>query len=184
MPSSTMLRLAVTFLFTLAAAVSTESRSVDIFAWPIVENSKPHTLAQISFTSTNASVKSYNAPAFASSPDDIVRLGFYHASGSWSGIATSASNFAANIPKTLQLHIRPDGELYHVGFKTTPAVSQGKDAAIKDGFAVEVVPIKKGPVPVLNKPVVVSADGTEEGAVPEKTFLQKWVDFILCPVCP
>jgi hypothetical protein len=172
MRSTTLLRLAVTFLFTLAAAVSsTESRNIDIFAWPVAENSKPHTLAQISFTSTNASVQSYNAPTF-SSDHDVVRIGFYHASGSWSGIATSASNFAAGIPKTLQLHVRPDGELYHVGFKTQPGVSQEKGAVSSD-LTVEVVPIKKGPVPALNKPVVVSADGTEEGKEPEKTFLQK-----------
>ncbi|EGP89613.1 uncharacterized protein MYCGRDRAFT_69277 [Zymoseptoria tritici IPO323] len=171
MRSTMILRLAVTFLFSLAAAVSSESRSVDVFAWPI-EGSKPQTLAQVSYTSTNASVKSYNAPAFTSQ-DDIVRVGFYHASGSWSGIATSASNFAADIPKTLQLHVGPDGELYHIGFKTAPGVSQGKGAG-KSDLTVEVVPMKKGPVPALNKPVVLSADGKEEGKEPEKTFLQKY----------
>lgn len=172
MRSPLVLSLALTFLSSLALAVSPESRQVSILAWPL-SAPKASNLAQISFTSTNASIKSYTAPTFPSS-DDIVRLGFYQPSGQWSGIATVASNFDADKSKVLQLHVRPDGELYHVGLKIAEPVSQGKGSSRKDELAVEVVQIKKGPVPALNKPVVLSADG-EEAKEPEKSFLQKYV---------
>lgn len=168
-----LVSLALTFFFSLAAAAAANERSIDVFAWPI-SASKPQTLAKVSFTANNASVKSFTAPSIPGS-DDIVRVGFYHASGKWSGIATSASNFAPEKSKKLQLHVRPDGELYHVGFKATDGgVSQGKGASTKDGLSVEVVKIQPGAVPHLNKPVVVSEDGTVEGKEPEKTFLQKY----------
>ena len=166
--------LVLTFFLSLAAAAANE-RSIDVFAWPI-SASKPQTLAKVSFTANNASVKSFTAPSIPGS-DDIVRVGFYHASGKWSGIATSAGNFAPEKSKKLQLHVRPDGELYHVGFKATDGgVSQGKGASTKDGLSVEVVKIQPGAVPHLNKPVVVSEDGTVEGKEPEKTFLQKYAN--------
>lgn len=62
-----------------------------------------------------------------------------------------------------------------MGWKTfAEPVSQGKGkSSVQEGkFNVEVVRIKEGPVPALNKPVVVSADG-EEAKEPEKSFLQK-----------
>ncbi len=38
---------------------------------------------------------------------------------------------------------------------------------------VELVPRERGPAPVLNKPVVLNADGKLDGKEPEKSFLQK-----------
>lgn len=167
-----LISLVLAFLILLAAAAQQE-RTTDIFAWPL-SSEKPQTLAEVTYTATNASIASVKEPTIPSS-DDIVRVGFYHPSGSWSGIATAASNFSPNKPKKLQLHVRPDGELYHVGFKVAEPVSQGKGKSTQNGMSVEVVPVRLGPVPAMNKPVVVSEDGTVEQKEPEKTFLQKYV---------
>jgi hypothetical protein len=170
MRSHLILSLVLTFLSSLALAV--QSREVTLLAWPL-SAPKPQTLAQVSFTSTNASIKSYTPPTIPAG-DDVIRLGFHHQpSGQWSGIATSASNFHSDskLSKTIQLHVRSDGELYHLGLKIA---EQGKGSARKDELVVEVAQIQKGPVPALNKPVVVSADG-EEAKEPEKSFLQKYV---------
>lgn len=172
--------LSALLAFFASRAVSAETeRKVDVFAWPLTA-SNPQSLAVITYTSTNATVDSY-LPLSLKEPlasDDIVRVGFYHKSGAWSGVATSAWNFAPGRNKKLQLHVREDGELYHVAFKTTEGVIQGKakggtSAGDKDGLSVEVVKIQKGPVPVLNKPIVVREDGSTDDKEPEKTFLQK-----------
>ncbi|KAF2771527.1 hypothetical protein EJ03DRAFT_30806 [Teratosphaeria nubilosa] len=134
----------VSFIGTSVFAAEPE-RSVDIFAWPL-SSPKSSTLAKITFNSTSATVKSVSNPSIPSH-EDVVRVGFYHPSGSWSGIATSASNFHDGKDKTLQLHVNSDGELYHV---------------------------KPGPTPRLNKPVVLSPDGKAPEKEPEKTFLQKY----------
>ncbi|KAK4620005.1 hypothetical protein CLAFUW4_11095 [Fulvia fulva] len=166
------LSLVLTFLTSLATAAE-QQRNIDIFAWPL-SASKPQTLAKVSFNSTDASIQSYNAPTVPQD-DDIVRVGFYHPSGRWSGIATSASNLAPEKSQKLQLHVRPNGELYHVGFKASSAGGVAKAASKKDGaLSVEVVKIRPGPTPQLNKPIVVSEDGTVEGKEPEQTFLQKY----------
>jgi len=177
MRSPLLLSLTLTFLASLSHAIDPiPSRQIDIFAWPLL-TTKPQTLAQITYTPTNASIKSYT-PASIPSNSEIVRIGFHHGpSGEqWSGIATSAENLSAEKSKTLTLHVRPDGELYHVGWKVdAEPVSQGKGrSSVQEGkFNVEVVRIREGPVPALNQPVVVSADG-EEAKEPEKSFLQKY----------
>ncbi|KAF2165655.1 hypothetical protein M409DRAFT_23945 [Zasmidium cellare ATCC 36951] len=163
--------LVLTFICSLALAADQE-RNVDIFAWPL-SASKPQTLAKVSFTAHNASIKSFNSPSIPGT-DDIVRVGFYHPSGSWSGIATAASNFATEKSKKLQLHVKGNGELYQVGFKAGDETPKTKGSKAKENLLVEVVKIKPGPVPQLNKPVVVNEDGTTGDKEPEKTFLQKY----------
>ncbi|KAK4495980.1 hypothetical protein PRZ48_013248 [Zasmidium cellare] len=163
--------LVLTFVCSLASAADQE-RNVDILAWPL-SASKPQTLAKVSFTANNASIKSFNSPSIPGA-DEIVRVGFYHPSGSWSGIATAASNFATEKSKKLQLHVKSDGELYQVGFKAGDEVPKAKGSKSKENLLVEVVKIKPGPVPQLNKPVVVNEDGTTGDKEPEKSFLQKY----------
>nr|POF13069.1 hypothetical protein CFP56_10217 [Quercus suber] len=166
----TVFSLLLAFLSSLAYAIEAE-RKVDVFAWPL-SSPKSQTLARISYNLTTATVHSYNAPKIPAG-DDIVRVGFYHASGSWSGIATSASNFAESKDKKLQLLLNDDGEVYHVGFRAEDFPTSSKSSNKKDGLSVELVKIMPGSVPVLNKPVVLSADGNVEQKEPEKTFLQK-----------
>jgi hypothetical protein len=43
------------------------------------------------------------------------------------------------------------------------------------GPKVKIVKMSKGKRPELNRPVVISKEGTEQEEVPEKTLLQKYV---------
>jgi len=58
------------------------------------------------------------------------------------------------------------GEPFHVGFGTSSKTSGEK-------VEVEIVKRVAGPKPVLNKPIVLNAEGKLETTEPEKTFLQK-----------
>ena len=152
-------------------------RTVNIHAWPLSET-KSQSLAQITYTANNATVKSYTSPNFSDN-DDIVRIGFHHPTGSWSGVATTASNFSPAKDKKIQLHLNTAGDLYHIGFVASSLPSSSKNGKGKqsgnaqDGLSVEVVRMQKGPEPHLNKPVVLSADGKVPQKEPEKSFLQK-----------
>lgn len=174
--------LAAIFLSLAAAAES--QKSIDIFAWPL-SAAKSHTFASISYNTTAATLKSHTRSSVPNT-DDIVRIGFHHAStGKWSGIATSASNFAEGKDQKLQLLLTSEGEVYHVGFKAEDASKassgSGRDSK-KDGLSVEVVPMKAGPQVHLNKPVVVNPDGKVGGEEEQKSFLQKYVEAIPSPV--
>lgn len=175
----TLLALALTFVTSLAAATEQE-RTVDVFTWPL-SAIKSSSLAKIRYNSTGATLDSYNTPKVPNSDDDIVRVGFYHPSGAWSGIATAASNFAEQKHKRLQLHLNNDGDVYHVGLLALDVGgSHGTtEGSAKDDLSVEVVRMRPGPTPHLNKPVVMSADGTAPEKEPEKSFLQKYVVFLL-----
>lgn len=166
-----ILTLLVAFLSSLALSAKDE-KTIDIFAWPL-SAPKSQTLAKVSYTSNNATVKSYTAPKIPAG-EDVVRIGFHHSSGSWSGIATAAENFNPGREKTLLLNVNERGKVYHVGFKARNVESTGKkNVKAKDELAVEVVKMAKGPSPVLNKPVVLNAEGKLDEKEPEKTFLQK-----------
>ncbi|KAK1824658.1 hypothetical protein LTR12_000983 [Friedmanniomyces endolithicus] len=176
MKAYTVISILLTFLCSLSAALETE-HTVDILAWPL-SAPKGATLAKITYNSTAATVKSYTQPKIPSD-DDIVRIGYYHPSGSWSGVATAASNFAPEKHKKLLLHLNSDGELYHVGFRASDYGSSSSAASnTKDGMSVELIKVRPGPTPHLNKPVVVNADGTVPLKEPEKSFLQKYWYFI------
>ncbi|KAI7237362.1 hypothetical protein KC330_g3216 [Hortaea werneckii] len=174
MQSSLTLGLLLAFFASLAFAVE-QQRTVDIFAWPL---SAPQstTLAKVSYNSTVATVDSYQ-PLTSPADDEVVRVGFKHSSaGTWSGISTAASNFAAGKDKKLQLHVNANGDLYHVGFKASDVGgSHGKTKESKKGdLSVEIVPVNKGTGPALNKPIVVNQDGSMPDKVEEKSFFQKY----------
>lgn len=164
------LSLVLTLLFSLAAAQT--DKQIDISAWPL-SAAKSQSLAKLSYNSDKATVLSYNAPAL-SAGEEIVRIGFHHpATGSWSGIATSASNLADGKDKKLQLLLNEQGEVFHVGFKTSDWPSSSKGGSKKEDFSVEVVPMKAGSAIHLNKPILLNAEGKLDGQAEEKTFLQK-----------
>lgn len=165
-----LLPILLVFLAPLALSAQTQ-RSVDVFAWPL-SASKPTTLAHITYNSTSASVQNYIAPHFAAD-EEVVRIGFYHPSGSWSGVASAASNLAANTHKTVQLYLNTDHDLYHVGFKVSPVASSSKSGNSKDGLNVEVVRLRPGQMPPLSKPVQLNAQGKVEEKPVEKSFVQK-----------
>ena len=77
--------------------------------------------------------------------------------------------------KKIQLLLNEQGEVYHVGFKTSDWPTSAKGGSKKDEMSVEVVPMQPASTIQLNKPVVLNADGKLAGQPEEKTFLQKYV---------
>lgn len=173
MQLTSALSLVLALLVSLVAAQAAD-KQIDIFAWPL-SASKSQSLAKLSYNSDKATVLSYKAPALPAN-EDIIRIGFHHpATGSWSGIATSAANFADGKDKKLQLLLNEQGEVYHVGFKTSDWPTSSKGGSKKDDLSVEVVPMKAGSTIHLNKPILLNAEGKLDGQAEEKTFLQKYV---------
>lgn len=170
MRASLIVTLVVTFFTSLAISAETEQK-VEVLAWPLSE-SKPQTYAKISYNSTHATVSSSKGIKVPPG-DDIVRIGFHHDGGAWSGVATAASNVGPGKDKKILLHLNTNGELYHIGFKTSDYSSRIKAGSGKDRIEAEIVNMQRGPAPHLNKPVVLNAEGQVEGKEPEKTFLQK-----------
>lgn len=179
MRTAMLLPLLFSFLTTLALAAQSE-QTVDIHAWPL-SASKSSSLAKVTYTSSNATVKSYTPPSIPAE-DSIVRIGFHHPnSGSWSGVVTAASNFKPGRDKKVQLHLNTAGELFHVGFVASDAPSssksgkgkQAKGGNAEDVLGVEVVKVQQGSTPHLNKPVVLDAEGKLPNKEVEKTFFQK-----------
>lgn len=112
------------------------------------------------------------------------------ASIAWAGIAVSPASLATHRNTTVELLLTDDGTPYYVGLrpgfdevarlKKLPGTKRN-EAAIKKALeyegivTVEVKRDMKGSEPVLNKPVVLSKDGTVEGAeVENKSFFQKY----------
>lgn len=175
MRTNIFLSVAITFLTNLALAAQSE-QTVDIHHWPL-SASKSTSLAKITYTPTNATVKSYTPPS-SLEQDIILRIGFHNpTNGQWSGVATSSSNFRPGKDKKVQLHLNTAGELYHVGFVASgvggsSASGKGKETA-GDVLGVEVVGVRQGEGVHLNKPVVLDAEGKMPEKEAEKSFLQK-----------
>lgn len=178
---------------TLAAADSTAT----IYVWPLSAPS-PTSFATVVLsnaqTPPTAEVKSFQLPSVPPSKDDLVRVGLYDPSTKqWTGTVTAASSFADGLRRKLTLHVDDNGDAYQAALSayTLPGKSKtkdGKKGEKKDAkkkkdvkrdaenvLEVEVIPTKPGAQPILNKPVVLNA----EGKVPqpeekdERTFLQK-----------
>jgi hypothetical protein len=127
-------------------------------------------LAQIEYDADQSvgTLASYTPPTGSYSADHLVRVGLTDPkTGSWRGIVTSAASFADQYHKKFVVHVDEKGEPYHVGFGTS-AKGTGGDVE------VEIVKRSPGPKPVLNKPIVLNAEGKLEDKEPEKTFLQKY----------
>ena len=72
------------------------------------------------------------------------------------------------------LNVNTAGEVYHVGFRTRDADNiADRNVKAKEEFGVEVVKMARGPTPIMNKPVVLNAEGRVDEKEPEKAFLQK-----------
>jgi hypothetical protein len=151
---------------------------VTVYAWPLSAPS-PTSFATIvleaSQTPPIAEVKSVKLPSISSSKDDIVRVGLYDsATKQWTGTATAASSFAQGLGRKLTLHVDDNGEVYHAALSayTLPGKSKKKDV-----LDVEVVRKTPGAEPILNRPVVLNADGKvpQPEQTDERSFLQKSV---------
>jgi hypothetical protein len=157
-------------------AVAASPSTVTLYAWPL-DAASPSPLASILLSHTQTStdlaafVKSFTPPPLSQSKDDIVRIGLLHPStNAWSGVATSAKSLAADVKKKISLHMDKDGNIYHVGFSAS-----AKTTGEKEDVIVELVPMAAGPEPLLNKPVILNAEGKVDKPNPEdnKSFLQK-----------
>jgi hypothetical protein len=136
-------------------------------------------LAQIEYDADQAvgTLASYTPPTGSYSDGHLLRVGLTDSkTGSWRGIVTSASSFADQYHKKFIIHVDEKGEPFHVGFGTS-AKSAGKEVE------VEIVKRSPGPKPVLNKPIVLNAEGKLESKEPEKTFLQKYVSSLTQDNC-
>lgn len=128
-------------------------------------------LAQIEYDADQSvgTLASYTPPKGSYSSDHLLRIGLSDPkSGSWRGIVTSAASFSEQYHKKFIIHVDEKGEPFHVGFGTSAKV----DGAEVD---IEIVKRSAGPKPVLNKPIVLNAEGKLESKEPEKSFLQKYV---------
>lgn len=130
----------------------------------------PIPLAQIEYDADQSvgTLASYTPPTGSYSSDHLLRVGLSDPqSGSWRGIVTSAASFADKYHKKFIIHVDEKGEPYHVGFGTSAKTS-------RDEVEIEIVKRIPGPKPVLNKPVVLNAEGKIDSKEPEKSFLQKY----------
>ena len=135
---------------------------------PVIPSPIP--LAQIDYDADNSkgTVTSFTPPHGSYASDHLLRIGLHDsASGSWRGIVTSAANFADDYKKKFVVFVDEKGEAYHVGFTTSAKTAE------KEDVLVQIVRKAPGMKPVLNKPVVLNAEGKIDSKVEEKTFLQK-----------
>jgi len=166
--------LVVTALLRTCAVSAALAGSVTVWTWPL--NGTPQQLAEVSLDATTsaATVKTYTPPQPLSDADASTRVGLFNPSTSeWRGIVTSSSVFDPAKQVKLYLHVDSADQVYHLGWEALPASKGASSASSAPALSVEIVRTKAGPVPHLNKPVVLSADGKTPDKEPEKTFLQK-----------
>ncbi len=166
--------IALFFSIPVEAAAEATTSTVTVYAWPLAAPS-PTSFATIAFSASKpiAEVNSLHLPPIPPSTDEIVRIGLYDPSTKqWRGTATAASSFAPGLARKLTIHVDEDGNAYHASLSAFEL--QGKSKK-KDELQVEVIPPRPGPQPILNKPVVLNADGKVQQAEEkdQKTFLQK-----------
>jgi hypothetical protein len=159
------------FLFAAFAAAAAQS-TVTVHAWPLSAPSpKPYATIVLSPSASDSSVKVQSISKPSVSNDELVRIGLYDSSSkAWTGVATSSKSFAPDVRQKVTLHTDSEGRVTHVGFS-----SFSKSKAESDDVLVDVIPMVAGPQPVLNKPVVLNAEGKLDtpGEEDSKSFLQK-----------
>lgn len=162
-------------------------RSAEIYHWA-VNVPEPSLLAKVAYNpdTLESNVLSYTPPTVEGDhKESRYRIGFYTtaADGSkqWVGSLVSQSaltSTSATQHNTLQLYLSgsQQHELYHVSLSKKYNAEDSQDS-----IAVELVYPSAGALPELNKPIVVSPDGTEPVVELEKTFFQKywWVLMII-----
>ena len=173
-------------------------------------SSRPKPLAKVSYDpkTLRSSVSSWTPPNtdskfITSEPTSPQLLRILLPNGS--STLTRVATFNSSLTQTISLHLSPgDGTVYSASISASLAaapihVSSSKSKAqppklkstgdpAKRDVQIQLIPPIPGPAPKLNsrKPPVIGADGKEitpEGAVPEKSFYQKyWWVFVLVAV--
>ncbi|KAI9793144.1 MAG: hypothetical protein M1833_000829 [Piccolia ochrophora] len=173
------LLLATLVELTIAA---TPTRTLSVHQWPLGAPS-PTPLLNVVYSPTtlNATVESYRPPRLSKN-HQLVRVG--HLSEprnfeSWTGVLTKAEAFEEGYTQQVELLLGEHGDdVIHVGFRAGRIPSElwkrktnGKGA---QSIEVKVTRPKKGPVPELDRPIVVNAEGKVPETEPEKTMLQRY----------
>ncbi|KAF1837322.1 hypothetical protein BDW02DRAFT_491672 [Decorospora gaudefroyi] len=160
-----LLPFAVASSVTLYVSSVPASASADTAVIP-----SPIPLAQIEYDADQSvgTLASYTPPTGSYSSDHLLRIGLTDSqSGAWRGIVTSAASFSDQYHKKFVIHVDDKGEPFHVGFGTSVK-------GTGDEVEVEIMKKNVAPKPVMNKPIVLNAEGKLEGKEPEKSFLQKY----------
>ncbi|EEA24622.1 hypothetical protein TMatcc_007723 [Talaromyces marneffei ATCC 18224] len=161
--------------------------AADIYHWA-VNVPQPSLLAKVAYDpdTLESKVLSYTPPTVENSDNDLrYRVGFYTtaADGSkqWVGslvLQSALTTTSATQHNYLQLYLSgsQQHELYHVSLSKKYNADESSES-----IGVELVYPSAGALPELNKPIVVSPDGTGPQEVVEKTFFQKywWVLMIV-----
>lgn len=171
-------KMLLTKLLLLPMAVAS-SVTLYVSSVPASDNTaiipSPIPLAQIEYDADQSvgTLSSYTPPTGSYASDHLLRVGLQDTgSGAWRGIVTSAASFADEYHKKFIIHVDEKGEPFHVGFGTSV-----KRAG--DDVEVEIVKRSPGPKAVLNKPIVLNAEGKIDSIEPEKSFLQKCVAVVI-----
>ncbi|KAK8257892.1 hypothetical protein IWZ00DRAFT_496055, partial [Phyllosticta capitalensis] len=171
-----VLLLIVALSAVAVADSTTDTTTLTLLAWPLGKEAQSRPLAKLSYNAANASAAllSWTPPTSPSDLSSLVRVGLSpKSSSSSSSILTSAAALSPYYKKTLVLHAASHdaADIFTVGLGAVPRTNEAEDEV-----DVRVERVKKGPAPVLNKPVVLDESGKVAGQEePQKTFLQKWV---------
>jgi hypothetical protein len=164
-------------LFTASGNANVSRTTTSICLQSIALPSAPFIpLAEIKYDPRTLSAEfgSFDAPEL-SSEATLVRIGICDAATQvWksSTSVTSAESFNKGYAPIIVLSLNTRGDIVGVTCKSVRVdAGQTRDFGPK----VKVVKMTTGKRPELNRPIVVSKEGTEDGELPEKTLLQKFV---------
>jgi hypothetical protein len=180
-----LLNLCVGYIQCQATESNALPKSADIYHWAL-NLPQPSLLAKIAYNpeTLESKVLSYTPPSPSANDGETeksYRIGFFTsaAGGSkqWVGSLVSQSalttqnnnNNINNNVLQLYLSASQQHDLYHV------SLTKGTSDESSELIGVELIYPDAGALPELNKPVVVSPDGTNPEEVVEKTFFQKYV---------
>jgi hypothetical protein len=160
-----LLSLLAIFVVSISAAASL---SITVYAWPLSASS-PKPFAEITIPWTTDGIATVKSKKTVSAKDgELVRVGLLDSSKAWSGVATSSESFKQGITQKISLHTDGQGQVTHLSFNS---FKSAKD----DELLVDLLPIQAGPEPILNKPVVLNAEGKlDKPDVDERSFIQKY----------
>ena len=169
-----MILRVLSLLALLIINVAAASPSVlTVYAWPLTAAS-PKPYAEIALPTAPDGVATIRSKkAVSATAGELVRIGLLDSSKAWSGVATSANSFNAGVTQKIILHTDSDGQVTRVSFSSFTAVPVAKGEKSEE-LVVEIAPIQPGPEPVLNKPVVLNAEGKlDKPEEDNRSFLQK-----------
>lgn len=194
-PSAVLYVIFSLIVWTADSSSSALPATADILYWPLT-SPQPSILSRVSYdpASLKSSILSYTPPQNAIGAeqskvdyhtDDLVRIGLFTSTPAnpkqWVGSLASLSALTSNRDQkpTLQLHLGPNNQIYHASLSLSS--SNNDNTSSTRDLDIELISNEAGPRPYLNRPVVVSPDGTGTEEVAEKTFFQKywWVILVV-----